>query len=88
MDEGEVKHFLEALAEIHASGYHLMATYQNGGKNGFLADFSFLKRIKTIGEGLEQGFKTAITTIMSDLAEAIAEEEEFGPEVSRKIKKY
>ncbi len=87
MNEEEIKHWLEALAEFHASTYHLLTSYKNGGKDGFLADNPSLKGIRSIGGALEAGFKIGITTMMNDLGAALAEEKDFGPEVANKIKK-
>ncbi len=45
MDESEVKAFVEALAEFHASTYYVMSQHCDG-KSGFLNDHKGLKCIK------------------------------------------
>ncbi len=73
MDEGEVKAFIEALAEFHASMYFLMMQHP-GGKEKFCKDYEGLAGIKPFDENTEKMMRgnieqtlTTIEAVVRDL---------------------
>ena len=85
MDEGEVKAFIEALAEFHASMYFLMVQHP-GGKAGFLNEHEGLKGVKQFDEATEAMMRRSADQTL-DTIEAIVRDF-MGNQTADKIAKF
>ncbi len=64
----EMKAFLEALGEFHASTYYLISTYP-GGKDNFLAEHPTMKEMKSLGPEMEKSFKDGIDVMVEAVSD-------------------